>query len=45
MQVGTMGVHAGINSSHNFMRDKLANKKIMWAFAFDIFHYIKIPGH
>ena len=34
-------VYAGINSSHNFMRDRLIDKKIMWAFAFDIFHYIK----
>ena len=39
-------VYAGINSSHNFMRDRLIDKKIIWAFAFDIFHYIKNnPGH
>ena len=34
-------VYKSINSSHNFMRDKLIDKKIVWAYAFDIFHYIK----
>ena len=34
-------VYGGINGSHNFMRDAFPEKKIIWAFAFDIFHYIR----
>jgi len=33
-------VYRYIAPSHNYIRDQCASKRIVWAFAFDIFHYI-----